>query len=332
MAPKLIVRALLVFFAGALGICSAACSKRGTPSANGIAFVRIEPGRFAMGSTYAKGPPVPAHAEWYEDEQPVHEVAITEPFWLAMHETTYGEFARFVEATGYETTVETSTLGTLGPGAVAAGGKGWTVRRDVHWREPGFTTSDRHAVVHVSWADANAYCRWLSKNDPKFDYALPTEAQWEYVARAAGTYPWGDGEPSRSVANIADSAFLRAFPKWSYPVMGDYDDGHALVAPVGSYPPNPLGIHDLGGNVWEWTQDYYSPTFYASSPTNDPRGPPRERARRSSTGVPLRVHRGGGFDWELPFLRAAKRRARPEDYSAVHIGFRVAAYRKGDSK
>ncbi|MGA0000596.1 MAG: formylglycine-generating enzyme family protein, partial [Steroidobacteraceae bacterium] len=196
---------------------------------------------------------------------------------------------------------------------------------------------DRQPAVRVGWQDAAAFCNWLSARDglpPAYvakngrlelaqpvttGYRLPTEAEWEYAARFDGRgatrkYPWGDALPvaARS-GNYADQSaiYLTAV------VISGYEDGYRVSAPVGSYPANPLGIQDLGGNVQEWTNDRYS--IYvtdASSSFVDPVGP--------EAGEAWVVRGAGWLTGRTPELRLAWR-----DGAAVgrqDLGFRIARY------
>jgi len=161
-------------------------------------------------------------------------------------------------------------------------------------------------VETVSWNDAVEFCRKLSAREGQ-TYRLPTEAEWEYACRAATQTPFHfGGELNGREANCA----------------GDYPYGTQITGPslertadVGSYPPNPCGLHDMHGNVWEWCQDRYGKHYYAGSPTEDPQGP--------SSGS-YRVRRGGGWDSDAGDCRSANRYYASPGHEGRNLGFRVA--------
>ncbi len=168
------------------------------------------------------------------DEQPVHSVSVDK---LAMgrYEVTVAEFRRFVNATGYQTYAEKK-------GGCYSYANGWKWVDGADWRNPGISQTDTHPVVCVSWNDATAYTKWLSEQTGH-TYRLPTEAEWEYAARA-GTetkYWWGN-EIGSNKANCYNN------------LCGDSFD---YTAPVGSFAKNPFGLYDTVGNVWEWTCSEY---------------------------------------------------------------------------
>ena len=284
----------------------------------GMKLVYIKPGSFMMGS--------PENEKGRgSDEGPRHRVHITHPFYLGAHEVTVGQFRRFVEATGYRTDAEKGgqpfAHGKTGGYAVDADGKGgW--REDATWRNPGFPQTDAHPVVLVSWNDAHAFCRWLSRTEGK-QYRLPTEAQSEYACRG-GTdtvYWWGDdGDTSGRVANVADQCLKRKYP--SRPVM-PMDDGYVYTSPVGTFRANPFRLHDMIGNVWEWCEDWYARDYYEKSPASDPTGPAETEATKFSEGGG-RVLRGGGcYLYLLLNCRCANRdRNHPANRLDI-IGFRM---------
>lgn len=246
------------------------------------------------------------------DSQPVHRVAIG-GFWMDETTVTNAQFARFVAATDYVTVAEREPTSKEFPDAPAellvAGSAVFTpltgpVALDNHlqwwryvpganWRHPEGPSSnlkgkDDHPVVHVAYTDACAYAKWAGKR-------LPTEAEWEFAARAglAGNlYPWGDEfRPSnRFMANTHQGRF---------PVADTGADGFTGTAPVKSYPPNAYGLYDMAGNVWQWCQDWYRPDTYARSAatskvTRNPQGPSLPYNSSAPDGK-LRVQRGGSF-------------------------------------
>ena len=184
-------------------------------------------------------------------------------FDLDIHEVTNRDFAAFVDATEFETEAERwgwslvfHPEATSNPAQEqrVAGTPWWLGVNDADWRHPrgpGSEAKPDLPVVHVSWGDAVAFCAWKGKR-------LPTEAEWDLAAAAGNdgagqaSYPWGH-EPApegRWVANVWQGKF---------PENDEAADGHTYLAPVGSYPPNALGVFDLGGNVWEWVDDWYRP-------------------------------------------------------------------------
>jgi formylglycine-generating enzyme required for sulfatase activity len=194
------------------------------------------------------------------------------------------------------------------------------------WRDPGFDqTSDRYPAVCVSWNDAKAFIRWLSRKTGK-TYRLPTEAEWEYAARA-GTRTaryWGD-DPNQACVheNVADrstyeTGFSRQSRKtWSRPSgrRHDCDDGRYLIAPVGSYRANGFGLYDMLGNVWEWTEDCGNASYT---------GAPADGSAWLTGDCSRRVLRGSSWTSEPRYARSANRARDPSDYRSTGIGFRLA--------
>lgn len=248
-----------------------------------------------------------------DDEKPAHQVTITDPFYLGRHEVTIEQFRRFVEATGYATDAEKGT-GFQGAFGWDSDTMQFKTNEKFSWRSTGFTQSDAHPVVNVSWNDAMEFCRWLSRENGQ-SYRLPTEAEWEYACRAgtATRYSHGDDpEGSAKVANVADVAFETQFPELKGMIKAS--DGHAYTSPAGSFLPNSFGLHDMHGNVWEWCADWYDLEYYAKSPANDPRGP--------ATGKE-RAYRGGGwFNCTRDWRSASRSGSLPENRNLT-LGFRV---------
>lgn len=271
-------------------------------------MVPVAPGSFTMGTPTTD-------PERQGDEPPPQEITLTTPFALARCETTVAEFRLFVEATGHRTDAET------GQGCYAHDENltNWQQRPNRHWRDPGFPQTDTHPVVCVSWNDAMAYAAWLGQQTGE-EYRLPSEAEWEYAARAGTTSSrfWGDDpDAGCAFANGGDQALKQAFPHWNFETVS-CDDGAIHTAPVGSYQPNPWGLADMVGNAAEWTRDCVPEDRRALDEnglvidTTDP---------EDCTNHPVR----GGAWWDYPAgLRSAYRFAYPADGATQYLGFRLA--------
>jgi formylglycine-generating enzyme required for sulfatase activity len=248
----------------------------------------------------------------HADYSPPHNVTL-DPFYIDQYEVSNVFFGIFVQETSYVSTVKTKGVKS----ALVASknflfGKEWA-QKEVptgSWEMPEGKSSDLYQivdpVVQVSWQDAQAYCQWAGKR-------LPTEAEWEYAARAGTTsrHWWGNGAPSSVITgNFPDIQFETTYGGES--IFKDYDDGYANVAQADHYPPNPWGLHNMAGNVWEWTSDWYNSTYYQASSAHNPTGP--------TTGE-SKVARGGS--WFSYSSLAARKPQRPED-SDDHTGFRCA--------
>jgi formylglycine-generating enzyme required for sulfatase activity len=169
--------------------------------------------------------------------------------------------------------------------------------------------NERHPVLYVSWNEAEAFCRWLSRVERK-TYRLPTEAEWEFSARGEDgrIFPWGSWSSVGHFANFADAR--TNFP-WRDPGI---DDGFAETAPVGSFPrgASPFGIEDLAGNAFEWCLDTYE-TYKGREVLNP----------RTSQKTQQRVYRGGSWKSRMSSLRATARASNEPGYLANDVGFRV---------
>jgi sulfatase modifying factor 1 len=257
----------------------------------GMVLVPIPAGEFLMGSS----PDEDGHVA---NEAPQHRVAITRPFEMGAHEVTNAQFEAFVEATGHLTEAERDVGGGFGIDFERAE----VVQDPRHtWRDPGFpgfNPGPDHPVLMISWKDAEAFCRWLSEKEGR-TYRLPTEAEWEYAARGGTTTPWWTGNDPRALAeaaNTADAPLRDRVPRARW--AAEWSDGFPFLAPVGSFRPNPFGLYDVTGNVWEWCHDWYQADYYAASPLEDPTGP--------ETGS-FRTIRGGGWFNDAPQNRSAQR-------------------------
>lgn len=270
----------------------------------GMKLTLIPPGEFVMGSAQAER----------TDDAPQHRVQLTRPFFLGMHEATVCQFRTFVETTGHKTDVE-----RLGGNLFLTGRLG---NKEQSWRDPGFSQSDDHPVVLVSWSDAEAFCQWLSRKEGRV-YRLPTEAEWEFSCRAGTTTRWTSGDDRRELrraANLADQALKRAYPDYQTGTA-DWDDGYAVTAPVGTSVANALGVHDMHGNAWEWCRDWYDSKYYGASPFENPLGP--------STGSTKAV-RGGGWNCMPKMCSSSLRIGQREvTFSSDTCGFRVVCETEG---
>ena len=269
----------------------------------GIQLAVIPAGSFLMGS--------PENEEGRSgDESPQHRVQISREFRLGRTEVTKGQFAAFVRDTGYRTEAEKD-----GKGGYGFDPETGTFEQDPEytWQNPGFPQTDDHPVVNVSWNDAQEFLKWLSQKDGR-RYRLPTEAEWEYACRAGSTTRYWNGDDAEGlakIANVADGTAKAKFDSWTTITARD---GFVVTAPVGRFPANKFGLHDMHGNVWEWCADWYDDEYYASSPGTDPQGP--------SSGS-SRVLRGGSWVYAPNGVRCAYRSNGSPDSRSYGSGFRV---------
>ncbi len=351
-----------------------AAEKFGVPTelrmADRLVLKLIPPGSFQMGSSRDEIDLLPLD-DWFfkrwqrermYNESPRHVVEISQPFYLAAHETTIAQFRRFVNATGYRTSAETDEEGGYGwrDGM-------WVQSTDFNWKNLGFSQSDDHPICNVSWQDAIEYCKWLSKEE-NTTIRLPTEAEWEYACRAGSTtwFQTGDrDEGLKLIANIADQSLseISETVDWGR----SWNDGFAFTAPVGRFQPNALGLYDMHGNVWEWCQDWYGKSYYSLSPTQDPQGPSledlqtiaakqraleikdaRKKSKETKSEKDLQrlktlerrepekhyhVFRGGGWDNYPGFCRSADRySSHSRTIRTQWAGFRVVRELPGNSR
>jgi hypothetical protein len=198
------------------------------------------------------------------------------------------QFATFVRDSGHD----------AGGGCYVWNGSKWEQQSSKSWRDPGFQQTDRDPVACANWDDAKAYVGWLSKKTGK-GYRLPSEAEWEYAARArtATARYWGDGRDEACAnANVNDrtSKSVNGFPWTNF----GCDDGHAGTAPAGSFRANAFGLHDMLGNLWEWGQDCWNES-YSGALSNG--------SALTSGDCSRRVLRGGSWVNLPGFVRSADR-------------------------
>lgn len=336
--PACCVTTLPSRFTGGIPLEGKGVHTRDTGDAGGK-MVRIPAGTFLMGGNSRQAS---------ADEYPVHRVTL-DAFLMDATEVTNAQFKQFTEQTGYVTTAEKKPdweeiRKTLPPGTprppdsvlVAASlvfqspeadvsrdayMSWWNWKPGASWRHPEGPGSDirgkeDHPVVHISWEDAQAYCRWAGKR-------LPTEAEWEWAARGGLTdniYPWGNEhiEKGAPKANSWQGNFPYTNTNW---------DGHVKTAGVASFAPNGYGLYDMAGNVWEWCQDNYHHDYYGmltDSVVVSPAGPavsydPQE------PHASKKVIRGGSFlcnDSYCTGYRVSRRMKSTPDSSMEHLGFR----------
>jgi formylglycine-generating enzyme required for sulfatase activity len=248
------------------------------------------------------------------DERPAHRVHVA-AFELSPLEVTVGEYRRFVAATSYRTAAENNANGKQGCAVLDVGLAVPVYRVGTSWQDPGFPQTDRHPVVCLSFADVEAYIAWLARETGQ-PWRLPTEAEWEYAARAGttGTFFWG--ESAIDTCRFANGADLTpGADGQSWPLQLDCSDGAAHTAPVGQYAPNPWGLYDMIGNAWEWTADCYRPDFTQA---------PTDGSAFLATECPKRTIRGGAWPYPASFLRVTNRGGSAVNIRANDRGFRLA--------
>ena len=251
---------------------------------------------------------------------------ITKPFYLGTYHVTRGQFRQFVKDSGLQD--------GRGEGRQAGGLSDWDpekkdgsdFNKDYSWRNAGFEQTDEHPVVNVSWNDAVAFCKWLSKKEGK-TYRLPTEAEWEYACRAGTTtryYSGDDPETLAKVANVADATFKAKFPDWKWAIKAS--DGYVFTAPVGQFKPNAFGLYDMHGNAWQWCADWYGGDYYGKSPVDDPTGPDSGDVMLGFKAQPRMCHAMRGSSWgDGPvYARSVYRCRGLPDARDPYTGFRVA--------
>ena len=304
-------------------------------------MVQIPGGTFRMGSDHH-----------YPEEAPAHGVSVA-GFWIDRYTVTNRDFARFVDTTGHVTSAEKPANPDDYPGAIPEmlapssvvfrkaphridlrdHFQWWIYVQGADWRHPWGPDSsieglDDHPVVHVAYADAEAYAAWAGK-------ALPTEAEWEFAARGGldgAEFAWGvEFMPGgKAMANTWQGEF---------PWQNLVEDGYERTAPVGAFPPNGYGLHEVTGNVWEWTTDWYQDHAKITKPcctVDNPRGGERDASldpRTPNVRIPRKVMKGGSFICAPNYCRRyrpAARMAQPIDTSTCHLGFRCVIRARAD--
>ena len=271
------------------------------------AMVVIPRGNFMMGSPQRGR--VQASAE-----QPQHEVTLAKGFALARAEVTVGEFRAFVRSSGY--VPDSDRLGSASVYNEANGRM--QVRAGVDWQDDyaGQRAQANDPVVNVSWNDAHAYARWVSKRTGQH-YRLATEAEYEYAERGGSTtqYWWGDGAPTGKVENLTGGGDRSpAHRSWANAFNG-YGDNYWGPAPVMSFQPNPFGLYDIDGNVSEWVEDCWHENYVRA---------PTDGSAWVNPGCDERVIRGGSWGSAPDQDRSSFRMGAAADSRSGRVGFRVA--------
>lgn len=273
----------------------------------------IPGGEFVMGTNSKEGFPA-------DGEGPMRKVKV-KPFYMDPCAVTNAEFTEFVEDTGYQTEAEAygwsfvfhsllSEKIRKQVNQIVQGTPWWCRVSGAYWHQPEGPDSSidekrDHPVVHISWNDAQAYCRWAGKR-------LPTEAEWEFAARGGleqKKYPWGDEltPDGEHYCNIWQGVF---------PKQNTEEDGFAGTAPAKSFPPNGYGLYNVSGNIWEWCSDWFIRTIHRRGGRDNPQGPEEGTSR---------IMRGGSYLCHESYCnryRVAARSSNTPDSSTGNLGFR----------
>jgi len=236
-------------------------------------MIGIPAGTFVMGDQTLSGD---------KDERPAHQVSL-QAFAISKYEITYQQYSVFVKDT------ERSMPSDAGWGKL------------------------NRPVINVSWNDANAYAKWLSKKTNR-NFRLASEAQWEYAARAGALTLYSNGNQANKVCqvgNIADQAAKKAGRNWQ---VTKCNDKAVNTSKVGKYRPNEFGLYDMQGNVWEWVQDCYKGDYKTAA---------EDGAAAGSSSCKNKVIRGGSFQQTAKHARLSNREKLARNQKANNVGFRI---------
>jgi formylglycine-generating enzyme required for sulfatase activity len=228
-------------------------------------------------------------------------VAIGRPIAMAANTVTVDEFREFITATG----VDMQGCDTYD--------RDWKHRAKNSWKDPGFVQTGAHPVTCVSWNDAKAYASWLSTKTGH-GYRLPTASEWEYAARTGGgaVQPWKpDGSDACANSNVADASAAHRYPGWD---VFACDDGYVNTAPVGSFKTSAWGLNDMLGNVFQWTEDCWSPDYTDA---------PADGSARVDGDCSEHELRGGSWFSTPAYVKANYRNHFAADYRTSSVGIRL---------
>lgn len=259
-------------------------------------LIVIPAGSFIMGS--------PKTEEGHESTELQHRVVISKSFAIGKYPVTKEEFRQFISESGYNAEGKCSSLDPEG---------NMIESEQFNWKTPGFDQTDNEPVLCVSALDAEAYAAWLSEKTGK-SYRLPTEAEYEYAARAGTTTSRYWGESQDDGCAYANGHGYESETEF-FGKMTNCDDGYIYTSPVGNYKPNAFGLYDMLGNVWVWLADCWHDN-YAD-------GPDSEAAWREE-GCSERVMHGGSFISHYTSLRAAARHKAEAAVRYHNYGIRIA--------
>lgn len=267
-------------------------------------MVVIPAGRFVMGSSTAETTRERIKEEYLRWEKPQHDVTIRRNFAMGKYSLTRGEWTQYLRESGR----------TIPKGCTWYNGTENQFDNNRSWSEPGFAQTDRHPVVCVSGSDAREFAQWLSMKTGKY-YRLPTEAEWEYAARAGSATARYWGEEDAAQCDFANGADTLASGKYTFITWGvSCRDGFAETSPVGSFRANGFGLYDTLGNVWQWAEDCWNEDF-AGAPTDGSAWKSGDCGKLAIRGASWRNNPGS--------LRAANRSWATNNFRGDYIGLRV---------
>ncbi|HWW22184.1 MAG TPA: bifunctional serine/threonine-protein kinase/formylglycine-generating enzyme family protein [Steroidobacteraceae bacterium] len=253
----------------------------------------VAPGQFMQGSA-------PNDAQAQPFELPQHNVSIAYPFAAGVYEVTVGQYRQFVVEANAESN-----------GCSVYDGD-WQQSNSVSWKNATEGQTDSYPVSCVSWQDAKRFAAWLSARTHHI-YRLPSASEWEFAARggSVASRPWTDPSEGCKYGNMADQTAAAHYPGWT---VIPCSDKYAQAAPVGQFAPNALGLYDMLGNVFEWTEDCWADTYV---------GAPSDGSARTDADCAQRELRGGSWFTQPDYVRVSYRDRFSPDYRSTSIGFRL---------